>query len=242
MKLLLSALVLVQIGESWDVQFTEPFVLDREVATIVLDLDNHDAETFAKVKTGGTRLLCYVSVGTREDWRRDAGAFPDAVVGKALPDWPGESYLDLRRLDVLLPIMTERFRACREAGFDGIEADNLDAFENDSGFDLSASDAVAYLTALAAVAHGMDLLIGQKNAPELAPALVGTMDFAVAESCWQYGFCEAFSAYTEADKPVFALEYLEAGFDAACAEATKQGISMILKDHDLTGGVYRSCQ
>jgi hypothetical protein len=243
MNLVIAALTLVQVGDSWDIQFTEPFVLDRAVTTIVLDPDNHGAETVAAMKARGIRVLCYVSVGTVEDWRADAGAFPAEVVGAALPDWEGERYLDIRRLDLLLPVMAARFGACKAAGYDGIDPDNVDGFTNASGFDLSATDTVAYLAALADAAHGMDLIIGQKNAPELAGALAGTLDFALAESCWEYAFCDAYAAYTAAGKPIFDIEYTDAGTDfaAACAEARAQGISMILKDRLLSGAVYEKC-
>ena len=244
MSLLVAALVLAQVGDSWDIQFAEPFELDRAVTTIVLDPDTHGAETVAAMKARGVRVLCYVSVGALEDWRADAGAFPDHVVGKALPDWEGERYLDIRQQDVLLPIMAARFEACRAAGYDGIDPDNIDGFANDSGFDLSATDTVAYLAELAGVAHGMELIIGQKNAPELAGALAGTLDFVIAESCWQYGFCGDFAAYTEAGKPTFDIEYTDAGtdFTAACAGAKAKGISMILKDRELSGAVYEACE
>jgi uncharacterized protein (TIGR01370 family) len=243
MSVLLAALTLVEIGSSWDIQFVEPFVLDRPVTMIVLDPDNHGAEEVSAMKSKGTLVLCYVSVGTVEDWRADLADFPPEVIGAALPDWEGERYLDIRRQDILLPIMAKRFEACLEAGYDGIDPDNIDVFSNESDFDLSATDAVAYLAALADLAHEMDLIIGQKNAPELSGALADTLDFVVTESCWQYKFCDAFKDYTAAGKPIYAIEYTDAqpDFAAACAEARAQGISMILKDRELSGAVYESC-
>jgi hypothetical protein len=56
------------------------------------------------------------------------------VVGKELPDWPGEHWLDVRRLDVLGPILERRLDLCRQKGFDAVEPDNVDAYANDSGF------------------------------------------------------------------------------------------------------------
>lgn len=243
MSFLLTALVLVEIGSTWDIQFVEPFALDRPVTMIVLDPDNHDAEDVAGMKAKGMLVLCYVSIGTLEDWRSDIADFPSEVIGAALPDWEGERYLDIRRQDLLLPIMEKRFAVCRDAGFDGIDPDNIDAFSNDSGFDLAPTDTVAYVAALADLAHGMDLIIGQKNAPELSGALASTLDFVVTESCWRYDFCDAFKDYTAAGKPIYAIEYTDAqpDFAAACTEARAQGISMILKDRELSGAVYESC-
>ena len=41
-------------------------------------------------------ITCYFSAGTFEDWRDDADQFPASVIGKALPEWDGENWLDIR--------------------------------------------------------------------------------------------------------------------------------------------------
>lgn len=38
----------------------------------------------------GRIVICYFSAGMHEDWRPDAEAFPQAVRGKPLDEWPGE--------------------------------------------------------------------------------------------------------------------------------------------------------
>ena len=243
MSLFLASLALIQMGESFDVQYAEPYQLDRKVQTLVLDGDEFGSDVVLDLRIGGTKVMCYVSVGTLEEYRDDIAAFPADVVGKGLPDWPDERYLDIRNHDVLLPLMAARFQKCKDAGFEGISPDNIDVYANQSGFDLSEADALSYIYALAEIAHGMGLLIGQKNVPELTDKLSGTLDFAITESCWKWGFCDAFGGYTTAGKPIFDIEYTDEApdFDAACAQARKVGISMILKDRDLTGAVYESC-
>jgi len=54
--------------------------------------------------------------------RPDAGAFPDAVKGDS-NGWSGERWLDIRRLDVLGPIMQRRLDLCKQKGFDAVEPD-----------------------------------------------------------------------------------------------------------------------
>lgn len=42
-------------------------------------------------------VVCYISIGTWEDWRTDADDFVDEApeaIGNALDDWEGEKYLD----------------------------------------------------------------------------------------------------------------------------------------------------
>lgn len=243
MILSLATLVLAQVGDSWDMQFVEPFVFDRPVTWIVLDASTHGAEEVARVKAAGAKAICYVSVGTVEDWREDLDRFPKEIIGKALPDWPGENYLDIRQIDDLLPIMAARFQACADAGYDGVAPDNQDVFQNDSGFPLTTQDGLTYVRALADLAHAKGLIVAQRNLPEFSAELVGTMDFLLTEGCYEWNFCSEMTAYQKAGKPVFDVEYTDAGIDfaAACAEAKALGISMILKDRELSGRVWEAC-
>ena len=64
--------------------------------------------------------------------RPDAGAFPDAVKGDS-NGWSGERWLDIRRLDVLGPIMQRRLDLCKQKGFDAVEPDNVDGYTNSTG-------------------------------------------------------------------------------------------------------------
>lgn len=216
---------------TWDWQLTEPFDLSRDVMVMDLDPQNHEQSEIDAVKARGVTLICYLSVGTWENWR--PLAVPETVLGKTPENWPEERYLDIRRHDVLLPLMTERFQACKDAGFDAVEPDNMDVYTNDSGFPLTAEDAADYASLLAARAHAMGLQIAQKNAPELAPRLAPVMDFAILESCFEYGWCGAFQPYADAGKPIFAAEY-RAPDATSCTQATDYGISLIFKDTDLT--------
>ncbi|MEJ2036561.1 MAG: endo alpha-1,4 polygalactosaminidase [Maritimibacter sp.] len=105
-----------------------------------------------------------------------------------------------------------------------------------SGFPLSRRDVVAYVSKLAQSAHAMGLGLGQKNFPEAITALSPLLDFAVVESCFAQGWCNAEAPDIARGKPVFAIEY---GVPAAkqpglCAEAARQKISLVFKTLDLT--------
>lgn len=229
-------------GQSWDWQLTEPFDMTRDVAVMDIDPDNHDPAEIAALTARGIATICYVSVGTLEDWRDDVDAFPPDVVGRTYGDWPDERFLDIRRLDILVPIMQARIARCAALGFDGVEPDNMDVYDNASGFPLTEDDAVTYIRALADTAHRLGLAIGQKNAPGLTPALISDMDFAITEGCAQDGWCSAMSPYIAAGKPVFAAEYTDRPLDVAdvCAQSASLGLSTIIKDRDLTA-TRRGC-
>lgn len=80
---------------------------DLSVKVPVYDIDWEDTAKaqVGKLRASGRHAICYLSAGSWEDWRSDAGAFPDRVKGRPLSGWKGERWLDTRALKVLLPIM-----------------------------------------------------------------------------------------------------------------------------------------
>jgi len=90
-------------------------------------------------------VVCYMNAGGWEEWRPDAGEFPTGIIGDDLNDWEVERWLDVRRVDILASIMEARMDSCRDEGFDGIEPDNIDGFLNDTGYDLTSKDQLAYI-------------------------------------------------------------------------------------------------
>lgn len=227
-------------GMSWQIQLAEPLEGDP-LPVQVYDLDGFDtdAATVAALQSKGIRVICYMSMGTWEDWRPDADDFPAEVIGLGWDEWPGERFLDIRRIDLLAPILTARLDLCASKGFDAIEPDNIDTYGNDAevtGFPLTEADQLTFNRWLAAAAHERGLAIGQKNAPELTESLVQEFDFMVAEDCLVDGWCDLASPYLEADKAVFAIEYtdhmIEKDFLAACAVQTDP-FSFVLKHRAL---------
>ena len=88
---------------------TEPLDLSREVKVLDLHPELIDAADVARLNARGVRTICYVSVGTLEKTASDRHLFPSEVVGKVYEAWPDERFLDIRRLDVLVPLMKARF-------------------------------------------------------------------------------------------------------------------------------------
>jgi len=109
-----------------------------------IDLFDNDAATVSALHEDGRIVICYMNAGGWENWRSDAAEFPEEIIGKNLDGWEGERWLDIRRLDVLAPIMEDRMIACKNKGFDGIEPDNVDGYLNDTGFDLTATDQLEF--------------------------------------------------------------------------------------------------
>ncbi len=216
------------VGESWQWQLTTP--VDTTVAAQVYDIDavDNSAAVVATLHAAGRRVVCYVNAGAWEPYRPDAGRYPQALLGKALEGWPDERWLDVRRLDLLAPLLAQRVDACRAKGFDGVEPDQLDGYANDTGFPLTAADQLAFDRLVARLAHARGLAVGLKNDLDQVVALQPDFDFAVNEQCAEFQECALLSPFVAAHKPVFEAEYHLPG-SAFCAESRRLGLSAIRK-------------
>lgn len=245
---------------SWDWIIGADKLPSPPPAVAFLGLDGFDTPKRYVLDAGkrGIRTWCYLSVGTIENWRPDRKAFEalnekelkagrKPFIGKRYPEWEGERWLDVRRYEVFLPLMVDRLEMCRDKGFEFVEFDNLDAYENKTGFTIRKSDTVRYAEALAAEARRLGLKPMQKNVPELAETLEPHFDALLFEDCALYKFCGDAKPFVAAGKPVFDADYPESwkdegkSFDKAkaCSQAKKAGVSMIFKRLDLDTWVKR---
>ncbi len=201
------------VGTSWQVQYTE--TLDRDVPADVFDIDLFDTETteIDLLRANGRRILCYFSAGSYEDWRPDADAFPAATLGKPLDGWEGEWWLDITS-SVVRDLMRDRIALASEKGCDGVDPDNVNGFVNDTGLNLTATMQAEYNRFLADTAHRNGLSIALKNDVEQLAELASWFDMAVNEECIAYEECDGYTVMTDADKPVFHIEYVDDWADA----------------------------
>ena len=194
-------------GTTWQWQLSGQIDTSFDVAMYDIDLFEAGQGVIDQLHADGRVVVCYFSGGSWEDWRPDAGKFPAAVLGQTLEGWPDERWLDVRRLDLLGPIMRARLDLAAEKGCDGVEPDNMDAYANDSGFGLTAADQRAYNRWLAAQAHRRGLSVGLKNDLGQVQALLASFDWALNEQCFQYDECDALVPFVTAGKAVFGVEY-----------------------------------
>jgi hypothetical protein len=213
---------------TWQWQLSTP--VDRSVRAKLFDIDLFDNSrgVVRALKARGRRVVCYLSAGSFERWRPDAATFPASVLGKPLDGWPGERWLDIRRIDVLGPILERRLELCRAKGFDGVEPDNVDAYANNSGFPLTGADQLAFNRFVARAAHARGLSVGLKNDVDQARALEPQFDWALTEQCFQYHECGRLSPFVRAGKAVLSVEYaLRRG--SFCAAAKRRGFMAMRK-------------
>jgi hypothetical protein len=216
--------------------------IDNRVDVDAYDVDGFDtsAREVARLHALGRRVICYVDVGTWENWRPDAHRFPQRLLGRS-NGWPGERWLDIRRLRTLEPIMAARFRMCARKGFDALEPDNIAVAGQGSGFPITAAQQLRYARWVASTAHGLGLAVFQKNDPGQSRALQPYFDGALVEQCNQYSECRAYRPYLRAGKPVLNAEYRRRSFPRFCAADNRAGIMGALFNLALNGRRFRPC-
>lgn len=222
-------------GLSWN------YVLaSTKTFTSAADLYNIDgfetsAATVAGLQAKNTRVVCYLSAGTFEDWRPDRNNFPKAILGKK-NGWRGERWLDIRQREILLPLMQARVALCKNKGFDAVEFDNVDGYRNKTGFPLSSADQLRYNRLLADIAHKEGLWVGLKNDLDQVELLEPWFDFAINEQCFEYEECDRLLPFIHAGKAVFNVEY-RLPLSRFCPKARAMHFSAIRKEQDLQESV-----
>ncbi|MFI6154149.1 endo alpha-1,4 polygalactosaminidase [Kitasatospora sp. NPDC051170] len=219
-------------GLAWQWQLGSGPV-DQSVDVPVYDIDGfeNDASVVSALHAKGRKVICYINAGSWEDFRPDSKAFSKALQGSDT-GWTGEKWFDIRKLDQLKPLMAARFDMCKSKGFDAIEPDTIEAYNQHSGFPLTPEDQLAYNRMLAKLAHERGLAIGLKNDLDQIPALLPDFDFAVNEECSQFDECDRVAPFIKANKAVFHVEY-KLDTNQFCAKAKSLGFSSMQKQLDL---------
>jgi hypothetical protein len=210
----------------------------------VYDIDLFDASSsdITTLHNNGMKVICYFSAGTYEDWRPDASSFSSSDYKNSVEGWPGEWWLNTKSANVR-KIMTSRIQKAQSLGCDGVDPDNVDGYgDNNTGFNLTTSDATNYVNFMAGVAHPLGLAIGLKNAGDIInDALVANLEWEVNEQCAEYSECTTFDPFIKAGKPVFHIEYPNGvpNVDSStkqkdCSADGTSGFSTVLKTMDLT--------
>ncbi len=244
-----------QVGARWQYQL-EPSV-DTSISVVpwhavsqvqpqVFDIDLYAADgvtpaavTVAAIHARGAHAVCYVDAGTWESWRPDARSYPTVLLGSQ-NGWPKERWVDIRRLDVLTPIIDARVAKCRGANFDAVEFDNVDGAFNESGFHISPAQQLTFDRALATIAHSHRLAAGLKNDIAQLGALEPSFEFAVNEQCQQYDECGGYDSWIAHGKAVFQVEYTLAPV-RFCPNAIAARRSAIAKNLTLHADPYTPC-
>ena len=220
----------------WQLQYTgRPLDLRVEADVFKVDLFDTRPALVRDLRKRGKHVVCYMNVGAWEDWRPDAARFPRATLGNAYEGWPGERWLDIRRIEPLAPVMLARLDLCKAKGFHGVLLDNIDSYLQKTGFAVTRPHQLRYVLWIAAEAHRRGLAVGINNNPEQAGEFLPHVDWAQAESCFSQGWCAALAPFVEAGKPVVVIEYIDEPMRISlmCRDAATLRFSLLVKKREL---------
>ena len=184
-----------------------------------VDLFDTTVSSIDALQAEGKKVICYFSAGSYEGFRADKDEFYPADLGKTLDGWEEERWLDIRSGNVH-SIMKSRLDLASSKGCDGVEPDNVDGYNNNTGFSLTANDQLAYNRFIANEAHSRGLSVGLKNDTDQVAGLVDYYDFTVNEQCFEYSECDTLIPFIVSGKPVLNVEYLEVYVTDSVARAT----------------------
>ena len=224
-------------------QFQLQGKIDTSIDADVYEVDGFDvsAKTVAELHTQGRKVICYMDVGSWENYRADKNRFPKSVIGRKYEGYPNERWLDIRRFHKFAKPLKARIAMCARKGFDALEPDNINGYENPTGFPLTARHQLRFNRWIARQAHKKGLSVGLKNDGPQARNLVRDFDFAVVEQCFQYDECGQYLPFIRAGKAVFSVEY-ELSNRKFCGRAEKLNFNSIGKEYDLYARPFRPCE
>lgn len=217
--------------------------IDTSIDAPVYEVDgfNVPKKTVKKLHSLGRRVICYIDVGSWENYRPDAKRFPRSVIGRKYEGYPDERWLDIRRFHKFAGPIKARIRMCARKGFDALEPDNINGWENRTGFPITARHQLRFNRWIAKIAHRNGLAVGLKNDGRQARKLVRDFDFAVVEQCFQYNECGQYRPFVRRGKAVYSVEY-EIPPRAFCSRAKKIRFSSIRKEYDLFARPWLVCR
>ncbi|SGZ58600.1 CIC11C00000002237 [Sungouiella intermedia] len=234
------------LNETWDYQLLlVPTTFNSSIRVYDIDLFDTNSSVVKSLHNQGHKVICYFSAGSYENWRPDKDKFLSSDLGNNLDGWPGERWLDVKSTNVR-DIMVNRMALAVEKKCDGVDPDNIDAYDNDNGLGLTEDDAVDYVRFLSSMAHQKKLAIGLKNGGSIVDRVVNATEWVVVEQCIQYDECDLYDLFVKANKPVFNVEYPGLSSLSAsdvskyCQYSGSVGFMTILKNMNLDNWV-ESC-
>ncbi|RKF80823.1 putative endo alpha-1,4 polygalactosaminidase [Golovinomyces cichoracearum] len=222
-------------GTRWQIVLNRSLIdQDLDVPVFDIDLFSNNAKIITSLHAADRKVICYFSAGSYEPFRPDTKNFHPSDRGGQLDEWPGEYWLDTNSRNVR-NIMKNRLKLAAQIGCDGVDPDNIDAYDNANGFGLTIADAINFLKFLATEAHSHNLSIGLKNGGKLVPDVLDFMQWDVNEQCLQFDECDMFQPFVKAGKPVFHIEYPDTLLtndlilNKYCEDKKTRGFSTVLK-------------
>ena len=234
------------VNTTWQWQLQGALNISYDVDVYDIDLFDAPQQTIDDLHTANRFALCYFSAGSWEDFRSDAGEFEDRDLGNELDGFADERWLDIRSPSVA-ELMRKRLDFAVTRGCDAVEPDNVQAFDESTGFDFTANDQLAFNRMLANEARTRGMGVALKNDLGQISDLLAYFDLALNEQCAEFDECAPLGAFVADGKPVFEAEYSSlfvgdsAARDAMCTDALAQDFRALVLPADLDDSFRFTC-
>ena len=229
-------------GTSWQWQLSGALDVTVDAGAYDIDLFDNAPAQIAALQGMGRKVVCYFDTAY-EPGRPDSSQL-DPYKGNPVSGWPGQYWLDIRQ-PAVVNVMKARVALAQQKGCDAVEADDVDSRTNNPGFPITAADQQGFIRALAAEAHSRRLSFALKNDLDEIPQLLGDVDFALNEECFQYNECSSLQPFIAANKAVFQVEYTSGDLAAKgatiCPQANALNFDTLIKHVELDAPRY-SCR
>lgn len=228
---------------AWQWELQGKFELTPGASVFEIDGFEYPASDVKAIHASGAKAICYLDVGSWEEYRPDKEAFPKSVLGKRYEGYPDERWLDIAHYKKFAPIIEKRIAMCARKGFDAVEPDNVAGWEkeNHTGFKITRADQLRFNRWVARQVHRRGMSVALKNDGRQAKELSPDFDFAVVEECFQYNECGYYkNTFVEEGKAVYEAEY-EQKPKEYCKTAKAIDFSAIRKSLDLFAKPWIPC-
>lgn len=191
-----------------------------KLSHITLDMHDTSPALIKKLKAENVKVICYTSIGTIENFRKDgwyekvqsAGLSGGSVSKMDGSSWRGENWVKKASSPVFKSYLDSKFEMAKSKGCDGIEFDNLDGSEkeNQKNSKLSSEENIKLISLInTECGKNKEINCGFKNALEIAQkAPINNFSFLMNERCFQFKECDQFKNIFK-DKPILNVEYEE---------------------------------
>ena len=226
----------------FDLQFSSPMQLQRQVDFLVLDLADALPNEIDTIANNGAAPVCYFNGGSINTEDTDFDLVEPLVIGRRLNTDPQERWLDIRRIDDVAALIRSRLDLCRDKGFMGALVGNLENFLFRSGFPIGQRQQLAFNQFIADEAHQRGLAIGLWNSRSQITPLSSDYDFILVSGCFTDGWCNETQPFIDNGKPAFLVEFAEGQrSDVEFCQASQSFGAMGIIKRQVLDGWLRLC-
>lgn len=194
------------INTSWQYQLKGPINADFGVSVYIVNLLDTIESFIAHLKNDyRLRVICHLNAGGYSPTIKDSKYVLSNLLGNTIGNTKLQ-WLDIRN-HLVVPIIEAKMNLAKQKNCDGVVFGYVNAYSQDSGFDINATHQLAYNKYLANTAHKRNLGVGFSDDIEQIKELEPYFDFVISLECHKNNECDKLSPFGNKNKAMFNVEY-----------------------------------